>query len=168
MYNAKINVEVIDNHTIRIVDLSEGEETIIERILTIRTAKGCENYYTLGLLENELIVEDYDSDIALQVSLVSTPEEESETSTYSDCIVFPFVPKMEKYILSLNAKLYCNNQCAGKDLTKALDISYNHDGMLMFAECGDLYKTQRMIDYIEDYMDIDGHSCCNSSKCQSC
>lgn len=168
MYNAKIDIEVIDNHTIRVVDLSEGEEIIIGRIVSIRTAKGCENTYTFDLLENEMIIEDYDSDIALQVEFVATPEEESETSTYTDCIVFPFVPRMENYILSLNAKLYCDRKCNNKDLAKGLDISYNYDGMLMFAECGDLYKTQRMIDYIQDYMEEDGHSCCNSSKCKSC
>lgn len=169
MYRAEISILNLDKNSFRVIDESEQTEVILNRILLVRSASGKEKYYTFDVAQNYIDIDDFNADIALEITLTATPQTEDETSTYTACLVYAFINNIEEYILSLNAKIFCNKDCKNDSLIEALDISYNYDGIIRFAECNDLYKTQRLIDYINSYMPSKEKSnCCGPNRCETC
>lgn len=164
MYNPKIKIIDAGISQLGIIDESEYDEIIVSRTLTITNGYGDITELEFPSLSNIIYIKT-DIDMAYKIEYVAVTETADPNTTYNVIEYYLHTTKSEAYLLKLMNGLHCKNNCS-IDISlqaKIFEIINNIEGAKRFTYCKEIYKAQRLLDYISDYYCTNevNYNCCN-------
>lgn len=169
MYKAKIEVVNNGEGILEITDVSESDEALGNREIFITDGHGETYYINMNVISVTELFEMPARDLAYKIVFKATPsgpvQEGSiyETTEYAISTYFA-----DRYILKLLDSMHCNNGCGSnmREQSKVFEIINNIEGAKRYLAQCELYKAQRLLDYISGYHcnSVVNVNCCYCGK----
>lgn len=157
MYQAKINIVDIKRGEFTIEDVSDSDESIIERRVFLIDGKGNSETYYFDL-SNKINISGLKQDMVYSIDYEAIPASAQFSSQYTITSVFGIYSYSESLLLSLQDKIrcgrkgICNDIEASRLIKLSSEVIYGIEAAKYYVARCHSASAQEILDYLNDYV----------------